>query len=155
MKRYYLKSGQDSFLPNPFQFIIHLPSLHLTLHRLNYRKKPSIIKLYTTTLTVSVRIYSMNICFNKMGYYNNEQDWRSAHTTSHKEVWLACLYSCRQVIFSEAVCNMSLVGLVCTAMRLVSLSVVYLAILFQWPGIYSVEWRGDTWMINLEWCDRR
>jgi hypothetical protein len=36
MLGYYLKLYHDCFLPNPFQFIIHLSSFHSTLHSLRY-----------------------------------------------------------------------------------------------------------------------
>jgi len=37
-----LKLGHDRFLPNPFQFIIHLSPFHSTLYSLSYWK--SVVK---------------------------------------------------------------------------------------------------------------
>jgi hypothetical protein len=35
------------------------------------------------------------------------------------------------------------------------LFIVYSTTLFQWLRLYSVEWRGDTWMTNWKWCGRK
>jgi hypothetical protein len=38
-QEFSLKLGYDRFLPNPFQFIIHLSAFQSTLHSLGYKKK--------------------------------------------------------------------------------------------------------------------
>jgi hypothetical protein len=56
-----LKSGHNCFLPNPFQFIIHLSSFHLTLYSMRYFKV-STNKLQTNNIWCIVQVMKTSLC---------------------------------------------------------------------------------------------